>query len=267
MPMEDYRIKQLSRPHTNELFRQIEETDIPVTDFDLIQQVVTVRWSNSSLFAGFMNRDRFREPRPVTVIYHSRSRSNFRIMQIGEKTFKCRSMTDSSMPIDKELELEWPLRRLGISWNWSQVRDDFGRWLKEIEDSQKDPDLWENLKRDRAFLGGQREQDVENIPFTSDEQAEVSAQIKQVKEYILATFELTSEQIAHVNERFDQTEQASRHLGRKDWLLMFNGAVFSLILTDLITQQAAQHIIMLTFHGLGHLFGFGGPPPPLTSGR
>jgi hypothetical protein len=107
---------------------------------------------------------------------------------------------------------------------------------------------------------------VENTPFTASEQADVSEQIKQVRDYIRATFELTSEQISRVEETLNHAEEASRHMGRKDWLLLFNGAVFSLILTDLITPQAAQHILMLTVNGLGHLFGFGGAPPHLLGG-
>ena len=62
---------------------------------------------------------------------------------------------------------------------------------------------------------------------------------------------------------FKQAEQASRHMGRKDWLMLFNGAVFSLILTDTISPNTAQHIILLTIHGLSHLLGIGGPPPHL----
>jgi hypothetical protein len=125
------------------------------------------------------------------------------------------------------------------------------------------PDAYEELRRTSDFLTSQPEQDVENTPFTSAEQAEVSAQVRRVEDYIKATFELTSEQISRVEETLSHAEEASRHLGRKDWLLLFNGGVFSLILTDMITPQAAQHIIMLTVQGLGHLFGFGGPPPHL----
>jgi hypothetical protein len=267
MPKQDYRRKRLSRLHTNELFRQIESSGIPVTGFELTQRTAAVSLSSKSLLSRIINPSS--ESYPVTVIDHSSSRSNFQTMQLGEDIFICRSLTDSGISIEEELNLEWIMRRW--DWRgWTKVRDFFGEWLEEIkviEDSQKDPDLWEELKGDRTFLGEQHEQNVENTPFTVGEQAEVSAQIKQVKDYIRATSELTSEQMAHVDARFDQAEQASRRMGRKDWLLLFNGAVFSLILTDLITPQAAEHIIMLTVHGLGHLFGFGGPPPHLPPGR
>jgi hypothetical protein len=247
----------------------IKSSDVPVTDFKLTQSIVPVRWQPISLISLFTEREREgdrRESCPATAIQHSRSRSSFRIIQLNEDFYVYRSLTDSGMTIEEQLKREWVMRKWQDKSYWRSVTNSFGEWLKEIENRQKDPDLWEELKRSAKFLGDQREQEAENTPFTNDEQAEVSAQMKQVKEYIKTTFELTGEQIEHMDARLDQAEQASRHLGRKDWLLMFNGAVFSLILTDLITPQAAEHIIMLTVHGLGHLFGFGGPPPPLSPG-
>ena len=57
----------------------------------------------------------------------------------------------------------------------------------------------------------------------------------------------------------EHAEEASRRIGRKDWITLFNGAVLSLIFTDTITPDTAQHIILMTINGLGHLFGIGGP--------
>lgn len=47
-------------------------------------------------------------------------------------------------------------------------------------------------------------------------------------------------------------------MGRKDWGLLFGGAVFSLILADVIPPAVAGHILMMIEHGIGHLFS--GPP-------
>ena len=64
----------------------------------------------------------------------------------------------------------------------------------------------------------------------------------------------------------EHAEKASRRMGRKDWITLFNGAVFSLILTDTITPDTAQHIILMAVHGISHLFGIGGPLPHLPPG-
>lgn len=265
MPEQDYTRKQLSRSHTNELFRQIESSDIATTGFELAHRTVYVTGYRNFLISLFKRYHL--EYRPVAVVVHPSTRSNFSIVQFGEDIFQFQYLTDSSVAMKKVVHSSsWSARRRKRR-KWTNVSHAFGDWLEEVkvvDDGQKMPDLWEELRRSKEFLGELNGEDIENVPFTSDEQAEVSAQVKQIKDYIRATFELTSEQIARVDARLDQAEQASRHLRRKDWLLLFNGSVFSLILTDLITPQAGQHIIMLTVHGLGHLFGLGVPPhlPP-----
>ena len=50
-------------------------------------------------------------------------------------------------------------------------------------------------------------------------------------------------------------------MGRKDWLLLFGGTVFNLIVTDTVTPSVAGQIFTTVVHGLIHLFtGAGGPP-------
>ena len=71
----------------------------------------------------------------------------------------------------------------------------------------------------------------------------------------------------HLDVRFDGVEEASRLFGRKDWLLLFTGALFSLILTDALLPDVAQHILISVLQGLGHLFGIGGPPPSIPRWR
>jgi hypothetical protein len=74
------------------------------------------------------------------------------------------------------------------------------------------------------------------------------------------TYSLSVEQVKHVEQRFDQAEDASRRLGRKDWFLLFLGTVSSLILPALVPPEVVQHIFIAAAHGLGHLFGYEPPP-------
>jgi hypothetical protein len=138
---------------------------------------------------------------------------------------------------------------------------------KEVEQYESTPDLWGELNQSKSFFANQGGRSAANAPFTESEQADISIQIKQIKDYIKASHQLTAEQISEVDAKLDHAEEASRRMGRKDWLVLFNGAVFSLILTDLITPQTAQHVILMTIHGLSHLFGLGGPPPHLPPGH
>jgi hypothetical protein len=89
------------------------------------------------------------------------------------------------------------------------------------------------------------------------------AQLQVIKRSVAEKFELTNEQIAHIDERLDEAAEASKRMGRKDWLLLFGGTVFNLIVTDTVTPGVAGHIFTMVVQGIAHLFG-GGPPQILA---
>jgi hypothetical protein len=208
---------------------------------------------------------------PITIISHPRTSSTFGIREakVGkfEIIFYIEKTRDWSRLFAKRKFISAPYT------SWEETARTFGHWLqdvrnslKKIEEDEKTPDFWDELKRSKEFVGGQPDANVENTPFSEAEQADISSQMALIKDYIKSAHELTSEQIAHVEQRLDEAEQAGQRLGRKDWLMAFNGSVFSLLLADLITPKSGQHVILMAIHGLGHLFGFGGPPPLLPGG-
>jgi hypothetical protein len=259
MPWSDPDKYQLSKYQTNAIYRMIASSEVPVANFELI-------WRTDPGIQ-FLVR-----PRIFAVIRHSTTKSLFGIKQIRKRSFWVRYRVGADDDTEGKLfPRAW--KSFNPNHKWDTVLAEVQKWTgrvgdlaKEIEQYESTSDLWEELNRSKNFFTSQSEQSTGNAPFTDAEQADISAQINQIKDYIKAAHELTSEQISHVEIRLDQVEQASRRLGRKDWLMTFNGAVFSLILTDLITPQTAQHVIMMTIHGLSHLFGIGGPPPHFLSG-
>jgi hypothetical protein len=154
-----------------------------------------------------------------------------------------------------------------VSWpygpsNWLRVPEKVRRWAEEVRRDVETPDLWAELQREREILSGVRYQAVENTPFTLDEQAEIARQLREIKEDLKKTYSLSSEQMSRMEATLDQAEAASRHIGRKDWLLLFTGVMFTLtvtlIATGLLPPEAVHHFFMMMFHDLDHLFG-GGP--------
>jgi predicted Zn-dependent protease with MMP-like domain len=43
--------------------------------------------------------------------------------------------------------------------------------------------------------------------------------------------------------------------------MAFYGAVMSTFMTDEISPHVIQTVLSTVVHGIGHIFGFGGPPP------
>lgn len=127
-------------------------------------------------------------------------------------------------------------------------------WAADVHEWVDTPDLWE-ISRSGDKIPGDLTPHSANTPFTEDEQGVISTQLKIIAESIKKTYELTAEQSAKLDEKFEEAEKASRRMGRKDWGLLFGGALLSLILCDAITPGIMGHILMMTGHGIGHLFG------------
>jgi len=150
--------------------------------------------------------------------------------------------------------------KAGLSW------DDVIKHAKAWCEQVKAPDLWANLDQAAHIFAGANQSDrTDNSTFTQDEQKQITAQLQKTKNQLKEKFELTDEQMTHITERLDEVAEASERIGRKDWLLLFGGTIFNLIVTDTVTPGVAGHIFTTVIHGLMHLFtGAGGPPQILS---
>jgi hypothetical protein len=147
--------------------------------------------------------------------------------------------------------------------NWEDVLERLRCWAGEVQYVNDVPDFWRELRRTPAILAAAENGEIGNAAFTADEQAQISVQIREIASYIRTTRELTTDQMEQVEERLADLDEASGRVGRKDWVLMLEGAALNLFITDLIPAHTVQHILVTALTGLGHLFGIGGVPPSL----
>lgn len=77
---------------------------------------------------------------------------------------------------------------------------------------------------------------TDNRPFTPSERAEIGEQVSQIKKY-LRTFSPSAAQLPSIEARLDDLVSAAGRVGRKDWLMMFGGAILSVILADLVPTR------------------------------
>jgi len=153
-------------------------------------------------------------------------------------------------------ELHWTERRyqaIGAATGALQ------EWAARVSEWVKTPDLWRISRSGSGVIPGELALNSFNTPFGREEKKAISDQLKVIAESIKETYHLTAEQSAKLDEKFEEAEKATERMGRKDWGLLFGGAVFSLILADIITPGVAGHILMMIEHGIGQLFA-GGPP-------
>ena len=131
------------------------------------------------------------------------------------------------------------------------------KWANDVYDWMAIPDLWENPPGPGS-IPGELIPDSGNTPFGEGEQKAISVQLKLVAESIKKTYELTAEQSAEIDKKFEEAEKSSQRMGRKDWGTFFGGILLSLILADIITPGMMGHILMMLEHAIGSMFG--GPP-------
>jgi hypothetical protein len=151
------------------------------------------------------------------------------------------------------------------SLSWAQLMVKLGTWADETKYEIDTPDLWADLRRVPQVLGASQATDASNAPFTPNEQSEISRRLDEIKKLVRERFELTGEQLAVIDQRLDDAEEASKKIGRKDWVMMFYGAVMSTYMTDAVPPTVIQTVLTTVVHGIAHIFGFGAPPPIIST--
>lgn len=127
------------------------------------------------------------------------------------------------------------------------------------------PDLWVELTQVPEILAAPRGAEAANALFTPAEQAEISTRLDAIKEYVREHFKLTAAQMSAIEQGLDEVNEASTRVGRKDWTVMLNGTLLSLIASELVPPHVVQSVFHMVIAGIGHIFGIGSPTPVITA--
>lgn len=156
---------------------------------------------------------------------------------------------------------ETPRARDRAGEGWACILFLIGLWLENVRRELTTPDLWVLLDQQREELaasvptGG-----TDNTPFSPEEQAQISRQLSQIKELLVANHGADP---AALETGIDYLIDASSRMGRKDWLNIFVGTIFGWFLTGLVSPEGLRVALKLSGQGLGHLFG-GLPQLPMA---
>lgn len=148
---------------------------------------------------------------------------------------------------------------------WNLVLEGLAAWAQEVKYETDAPDLWAGLGQVPDVLTSAQAAEASNTPFTPNEQATISDRLDEIKDLVREQFELNADQLRAIDRRVDELKEASQRLGRKDWLLIFYGGLVSTFMTDAMPPNVIQTILTTVVHGIAHIFGFGGPPPIIST--
>jgi hypothetical protein len=149
---------------------------------------------------------------------------------------------------------------------WNTLMDYLEDWTNEVGYEINTPDLWAELRQVPKILKAAQSADASNEPFTLDERAVVWRLLDQARYAILREHhELTAEQGSAFEETLDEVKEAVTRVGRKDWVMLANGALLSLVVNDLVPPHVVQSAFNMLITGIAHIFGVGSPPPVIST--
>src|ERR1019366_5030714 len=102
---------------------------------------------------------------------------------------------------------------------WPQIPDRVEGWATRVKDDMDTPNLLAELQRDREILTDARFEDVENTPFTPEEQAEIAEWVEASKEFVRHRYSLPEVQLRVIEAKLDELAAEARRSGRRGWML------------------------------------------------
>jgi hypothetical protein len=133
-------------------------------------------------------------------------------------------------------------------------------WLAIVKREYETPDMWAELAQARDFAIGPALGDTENTVFDEEEQEQISAQLRELREYLVSTQELTGDQLRMIDARLGYLEEAARRTRRIDWRNLLVGSLISLVLEQVVPVTAIQAAFQFLGRALDYLFTRGGTP-------
>lgn len=144
--------------------------------------------------------------------------------------------------------------------DWENVKVYLAKWLLEVRENIEAPDLWAEAERERHLLEVGPSDIGDNTPFDESERVLIAESLTGLRELIVHTHDLQSQQLRELDARLDYVADAATRVGRFDWRNILLAQLVSLVFGAIIPQGALSTASRFIAHAIGHLFGGGGSP-------
>lgn len=105
------------------------------------------------------------------------------------------------------------------------------------------PDLWSNIRSEKPVFERFAAADLENRPFTPEEQKYIAVQLQELKAFIIRTSQAQESVLNQIGSRLKYLEEASTRMGRKDWLGILIATVFTIVISGLFAPDRANELM------------------------
>jgi hypothetical protein len=131
-----------------------------------------------------------------------------------------------------------------------QWDNEIKKWIDILRREIDTPDLWTSIVSGQSSVMQATATASENTPFTPPERAQVIIFLGEIRTYIQTNAGLSPDKFSIVIEKLAYLEQAADRMGRKDWLNLFLGVLFSMAMQVAMEKSVFQDLLSVA----GHLF-------------
>jgi len=132
------------------------------------------------------------------------------------------------------------------------------KWLGSLKQELTAPNLWEGISEQRKVAEVASSPQTGDTPFTREEQEYIAGRIGEIKQYLSEN--LPPGQIQAIGAHLDELVDASRNMGRREWMIWTVGTIVNTVIQYGIQSNVANQLLRLVYSFFGHLLTGGTPP-------
>jgi hypothetical protein len=140
--------------------------------------------------------------------------------------------------------------------SWTRCLAHIPVWANLVEDELKTPDPWKALPGLATTSAIALSSDVANTEFSHRETERLTKGLEEIRRLLIDAVAESKEQSKLINQQVNSLLEASKSMGRKDWINQAIGALITLSMTiglqPEVTKEALE-ILRQTLTGIVHL--------------
>lgn len=206
----------LLRTQQNDIYREIQRLEMSPPDF---------AWREEE--------SRYLRDRAVPVLVHSPTEFDF----VFDTSNQDRWVAFSSPHLE-----QIGRGHVGKANDWQSMLEIAKSWLVIVAKEHFEPYLW-RLNESEGTLSAPLFDALDNRKFTEVELARISSALSEIRAFLVATSGCTTEQLSFVDSRLTHLEEASKRLGRKDWITLAMGALTNIVVGIALAPEAARELL------------------------
>lgn len=136
---------------------------------------------------------------------------------------------------DKQHDNEYP-------GGWRDQLRCLMQWLEYLQREVRQPDLWDELARQKISYDAYISKDTTNEPFSVSHSQQIAEGIEKIRSYLASEFKDNSNAQKLINEKLDYLLDAAKRQGRKDWFHTCIGVFVSLATALAMSPEQTKNI-------------------------